>query len=789
MAFEFIQSLRGILRNPGFALLSIVTLALGIGISTAVFSVVNGVLLQPLQFPQSERIISLNTRSPGRPTSGTRITGGDFADLRAQNQVFDAVSVYSGGEVGVQLRGHGEFTGVFWVNPEFFSIFGQKPGGFSTSSAVVAEAFAARNFGDSQRAVGQPIRVENRVYEITSVLKGARFPADAQVWLPAPYMPENLNRTAFNYRAVAKLRDGVSLEQAKANLDGIAAQLSSAFPKSNAGRTFEPVLLRKQLTGSVQSTLYLLLGAVLLVLLIACANVSNLLLARATIRSREIAVRTALGASRAAIVRMLVLESFTLAVLGGLLGTALAFWGTRAMLHFAPADLPRGQDIHLDYAVLAFAMALSLFSAMAFGVLPALQASRVDSSARGGFARGVLRGGSHRLRNCLVVAEIALSFVLATGAGLFFRSFLALNATDMGFQQERILVMYAHAPARELSQYVQVTHAFVDRLLPSLAGLPGVQGSAAVMGLPTGQYGSNGSYAVVGRLKSDGDKLPESNWALSSPNYFSTMHIPLLRGRDFTPRDQYDAPGVVIMSESAARQSFPGEDPVGRQLMCGLDAVTAKPMTIVGIAGDVRQDSPGSPPRPTLYMPMEQHPYHSNELQVIVRTAAAPGAMSSTIRKAAYDLNPEMAVKFTTMEEMISESIAAPRFRTFLAATFAMLALLVAMAGIYGVMSYVVTQRTQELGLRMALGAERGDVIGLVLWRAVALAAMGLALGAALSLAVSRLLGAMLFGLKATDPATYGLVVLAVGGIAILAAAGPAWRASSIDPMVALRQE
>jgi putative ABC transport system permease protein len=784
MANELIQSLRGILRSPGFALLSILTLALGIGISTAVFSVVNGVLLQPLQFPQPERIVSVNTWSPGRPTSGTRVTGGDFVDLRTQNKVFDAVSVYFGGEVGVQLRDHAEFIGVFWVNPEFFTVFGQHPAAFTVSSAVVGEAFATRNFGDPQRALGQSIHVENRVYEIASVQRGARFPANAEIWLPAPYIPDNLNRTAFNYRAVAKLKTGVSLEQARANLDSIAAQLAAAFPKSNKGRAFEPVSLRQQLTGSVQSTLYLLLGAVLLVLLIACANVSNLLLARATVRAREIAVRTALGASRAAIVRMLVIESLALATLGGLLGIVLASWGARALLHYAPANLPRGQEIHLDYAVLAFAMGLSLLSAVAFGVLPALHASRAEFSSR-----GVLRGGSHRLRNCLVVAEIALSFVLATGAGLFFRSFLTLNAVDMGFSQEKVLVMYAHAPARGLSQFVDVTHSFVDKLLPTLAAIPGVQGSAAVMGLPTGQYGSNGSYSVVGKPTAEGEKLPESNWALSSPNYFTTMHIPLLRGRDFTPRDQYDVPGIVIVSESAARQSFGTQDPIGRQLICGLDNVTAKPMTIVGIVGDVRQDSPGSPPQPTLYMPMEQHPYHSNELQVIVRTVAPPANMTSAIRKAAYDLNPEMAVKFTTMEEMISTSIAAPRFRTFLAGTFAILALLLAMAGIYGVMSYVVTQRTQELGLRMALGAERGDVIGLVLSRAATLAAAGLAIGAALSLAVSRLLGAMLFGLKATDPATYAMVLISVGSIAILAAAGPAWRASTIDPMVALRQE
>ncbi len=516
MFSEVLQSARGVRRNPGFALLSIGTLALGIGISTAVFSVVNGVLLEPLAFPQPDRIVSLNTKDAGRPSSIPRVTGGDFVDLRTANKVFDAVSVYFGGEMGVQLRGRAEFTGIRWVNPEFFKVFGQNVPAFSASGAVVGEAFATRYFGDAVRAVGQTIQVESRVYEIAAVLKGPRFPADTEIWLPAPYVPENLNRTAFNYRAVARLKSGVSIEQAQANLDNIAAALAASYPKSNDGRRLLAVPLRDQLTGPVRSTLYLLLGAVLLVLLIACANVSNLLLARATVRTREMAVRAALGASRARLVRMLIVESLTLAVLGGTLGVALAWWGTLALVHFAPPNLPRVDDIHVDYAVLAFAMGLSMLSAIVFGVLPALQASRVKFSSR-----GVLRGGSHTLRNALVVSEIALSFVLATGAGLFFRSFLALNAVDMGFQSDNILVMYAHAPAKGLNQYLDVGHSIISQLLPAVARLPGVQSTAAVMGLPTGQYGSNGSYAVLGKhIFGEGQKTARIQLGVEQPQLF-----------------------------------------------------------------------------------------------------------------------------------------------------------------------------------------------------------------------------------------------------------------------------
>jgi predicted permease len=394
------------------------------------------------------------------------------------------------------------------------------------------------------------------------------------------------------------------------------------------------------------------------------------------------------------------------------------------------------------------------------------------------------------------VAEIALSFVLVTGAGLLFRSFMALNSVDTGFRRDQILVMYAHAPAGSLDQYVGVGRMFVDKLLPEVSHLAGVQSAAAVMGLPTGQYGSNGSYAVEGQhtfatADTPGsfakEKMPESIWALPSPNYFATMGIPLLRGRDFNARDQYGALRVAIVSESLVRQSFPNENPIGRRIQCGLESL--EPMTIVGVVGDVRQNSPAAAPQPTIYMPLEQNPYHSNELQVVVRTARPASQLTGVVRKVAESTNSTMAVKFTTMETMVADSIAAPRFRTFLITIFAALALMLAVLGIYGVMSYIVSQRTAELGLRMALGAESGDVLQMVLLRAAGLAAIGLVLGAALSIAAGRAISSLLFGLTPTDPATWAGALAGVALIAVMAAMVPAWRASRIDPMVALRQE
>jgi putative ABC transport system permease protein len=773
MLFELRQSLRTVARNPGFTSLCALTLALGIGIATAVFSVVDGVLLEPLRFPQPDRIVTVTTKQFSRPNATPRMSGGDYVDVRSANRAFDAVSVYYGGEMGVQLHNSGgnsaEFTGVWWVNPQFFTVLGQQP----TENAAVSARFATRNFGDARRALGRRIQVENRSYEIGRILDGPRFPENADIWLPAPFMPGNLNRTAYNYRVLARLKPGFSPEAAQANLTAIATQIGEGK------KTFLVTPLRDQLVRPIRQTLYLLSGAVFLVLLIACANVSNLLLARSTVRAKEIAVRSALGASRSRLVRQLLLESGVLALLGGAGGIAIAWWGTRTLLHFAPANLPRTAEIGINIPVLAFAFGTALLSAVLFGILPALQTSRSEFSGR-----GVLKGGSHRLRNSLVVAEIALSFVLATGAGLFFRSFLALNAVDMGFEPTRMLVVSAHAPANTLPEYVSVAHKISADLLPAVARLPGVQSSAAVMGLPTGRYGSDGTYQILGKANTG-----EANFSLASPNYFSTLRIPLLRGRDFSSRDSFGNPGVAIVSAALVQQMFGAEDPLGRQISCGLDQYTGAPMTIIGVVGDVRQNTPGAPPSPNLYFPLEQHPFMANEVHVIARTSGKPEALTSAVRTLAHNFNPGMATQFTTLDEMLAESVSAPRFQTFLATTFGALALLLAMAGIYGVMSYMVSQRTQELGLRMALGATASGVIRLVMSKAAALAAAGLVFGGLLSFVSGKLIGSLLFGLTATDPATYLIAFVAVGSIAALAAAGPALRAARIDPMVALRDE
>ena len=594
------------------------------------------------------------------------------------------------------MGGTGQFAGVYWVAPSFFRVFSVVPSDGRTftaadgeQAAVIGAGFASRVFGRPERAVGRSVSVEDQTYEIVGVLPpGFAAPRNADVWLPMQPLSgisrNTVNRTSFNFQAVARLAPAVSLQQAQAELTVLGTRLARAFPDSNRNRTFSALPLRDRVVGPIRSTLYMLLGAVLLVLLIACVNVANLLLARATTRSHEIALRAVLGAGRWRLLRQLVAESLLLALIGGALGLALAYAGTTAFARLAPENLPRLDEVRVDWRVLAFAGACSVLASLVFGLAPAWQASRVDAQQRIA-GRGVLAGRSTRLRNLLVGGEIALSFALAIGGGLLFRSFMMLTAADLGYRDQSVFVLTAHRPAKGLQDYVRVAQ-FFSRLGSDFSALPGVTAVGAVMGLPAGPYGSNGSYIVEGRHPEGwGQRLPHAGFVLTSPGYFAALGMPLMSGRDFRDHDAYDAPFVAIVSRALARETFPGEDPVGKRLRCGLDAPDTW-MTIVGVVGDVMQDSPGSPPEPQLYMPLEQHPYHANEVQVVLRTAVPPGSLVPAVRRRMQELTPETAISFTTLEGLVTASIGMPRFRTVLVAAFAALALLLSMAGVYGVM-------------------------------------------------------------------------------------------------------
>jgi predicted permease len=643
------------------------------------------------------------------------------------------------------------------------------------------------------------VSIQSRPYEIVGVMPAAmQFPAQTDVWAAAPVEPSNRNRGGHNYLAVAKLAPGVPLEAANAQLSALAIQLAQAFPDTNGRKTFVASPLRDTLVSGVRATLFIMMGVVALVLLIACANVANLILARASGRSRELAVRAALGAGRRHIVGQLLAESLVLAMMAGAVGLLVAGVGTDVLMgarsRYLP--LPRLDDVHTDWRVLLFTAAVSVITAIGFGLVPALQASRVDVSEalNQGGSRGTLGAGSSRIRNGLVIAQIALSFMLAINAGLLFRSFVALTDTPLGFRTDGVLVAYANAPARGsifdksgLDDYLRVGQLF-DDLFARLPEIPGVISAGGAMGLPTGQYDSNGSYAVEGKQTFGGDfrRLPSAGFRLASPGYFGTMSIPVLRGRGFNDGDLYQRPFVAIISESLARQSFGADDPIGHRIMCGFDS--DQWMTIVGVVGDVRQASPASPPGPGLYMPLRQHPYAASNVQMVIRTSVQPESLIRAVRQTVRSMNPEVAMKFTTLETSVNDSIAAPRFRTALVSTFATLALMLAIAGMYAVMSYVTSQRTSEFGLRVALGAKAGDVVRLVLRGAARLVAIGIALGLVLALATGRLITTMLFGITPMDTQVYAGALLVALPLVFLAAIAPAIRAARVDPMIALRE-
>jgi predicted permease len=657
---------RALAKAPGFAASAIVTLALGIGATTAMFTVVDGVLLKPLGYRDADRIVALSTLFTNRGRAIPRLSGGDYVDIRARRDAFAAIATYYGGEMGVQVAGRAEFAGTMLTSTEFINVFAVAPlhgrvfnADDAERSAMVSVSFASRNFGGGEQAVGRSFNLEGRAYTIVGVVPASfQFPARTEVWVASSRDPDILNRTARTlHRTVAKLHQGVGVDAANARLAALGAT-GRGLSNSNSNKSFTASPLRERWWRRY-TTLVVLMGAVGLVLLIACANVANLTLARATARSREIAVRAALGGTRWQIVRQLLAESLVLAFAAGVLGVVIASVATDLLLlrGSAGVPLPRLTDVTVDWRVLLFAIALSFTSSVGFGLAPAFQASRVNLSdaLKQAGTRGVMGGPSGSLRSVLVVAQIAASFVLVIGAGLLFRSFLALVSVQLGFRIDTMLVMYAHAPARTEADYVRVVQ-FERELFERIRGLPGVESVAGAMGLPTGDYGSNGYYVLEGQgtMEEHAQELAHAEFSLSSPGYFATLGIPLLRGRDFTDRDRSGSPPVAIISDALARESFPNQDPIGRRLQCGLDAESMHWMTIVGVVGNVRQDSPASALSPALYMSLAQHPYRANEVRSrFGRIEAA--SMIAPVQQIVREMNPDVAMKFTTMDAMVRD--------------------------------------------------------------------------------------------------------------------------------------
>ncbi len=708
---------------------------------------------------------------------------------------------YAGWSTAVMVgNGAAEYAEAAQVSPEFFRVFGAEPvsGRLFTAeewtkgaSAVVGQGYAQSHFGDISNALGKALTIYGKPYTIVGVMPGGfDFPDKAQIWLTMDDDSKE-NRSANNFRVVGRLKDGVSIQEAQAQMTPIGDRLSKAYPDSNGNRNIAVTGMRDRLVKDVRTTLYLLLGAVGVVLLISCANMANLLLAKATSRTREIAIRAAVGAGRGRIVRQLITESVVLAMVAGAAGLFLAILGANALAAIAPSNVPRLADARLiDTWVLTFTLGISMVASLLFGLAPALTAARIDlnDALKLGGSKAVVGGGAGKLRSAIVVAEIALSVVLLAGAGLLIKSFFALNGVSLGYRTDHLLLMEADVPSSSLEDARKATLFYKD-LFQNIAQIPGVI-SVGAAGVAPGRTGSNGSYWVDVHNWPEHPGIDLDRQALFSvvaPQTFSTLGVRVLQGRDFNETDQYDAPFTVIINETMAKKTFPGQDPLGHLLLCGLDSPMA--MTIVGVVTDMHNSGPAALPGPEMFMPYEQHPLASAQLTVLVRTNAEPAALSSVLRKKVQERSTEVPMKFSTMNTLLAEDVAAPRFRTLLFLVFAGLAVCLAMAGVYGVMAYVVGQRLNEIGLRMALGASQGDVLRMVLKQGLTLAGAGVALGLAGAMGATRLLTSFLFEVKPGDPLTYVGVGVLLAVVAMAASYVPARRATRVDPLAALRQE
>jgi putative ABC transport system permease protein len=798
---------RMLARSPGFTLIAVAALALGIGANTVIFSVVNTLLLRPLPFPQSEQITAILVKDPETGSLHSAYSYPNFEDVRDQNHVFEQVAAYYNttaflriGDEPERLRGAYASADLFpllGVNPvvgRTFSREEERPG--SAGFIVLSYDFWQRRFNADRNIIGQQLPVGGKSVTVLGVMpQGFKFPINAEqvdFWMPlASSLSEGARaaRGAVYLTVVGRLKASVTLEQAQAEVNTIASRLEAQYPDANTGLNIALVPSQERLVGKVRPALLVLLAAVAFVLLIACANVANLMLARATVRRKEIAIRTALGASRWRVIRQLLTESLLLSSLGGVVGLLLAMWGMDLLVAYIPADIPRKGEIGMDKYVLIFTVGLTALTGIIFGLVPALQASKTDlNETLKDATRGV--SGSlqrNRMRSVLVISEIALSLVLLIGAGLLFQSFRRLLEVSPGFEPNHVLTADVSVSDKKYPENAQRT-AFYHEALERMAAIPGVQAVGVVYPLPLGGSFIAFTFDIGGRPPFPPGQQPSSDRRVISPGYFQAMSIPVRKGRAFGEQDKSNAPPVVIINETFARRFFPGEDPIGKSIIPGEGG---EPISreIVGIVGDVRHGGLDTETTPEYYIPYEQTDV--DDFTVVARTASGnPTNIAAALRGVIVGMDKEQPIyNIRPMTQLLNESVARRRFNMALLGGFALLALLLAAIGIYGVISYSVAQRTREIGIRIALGAQIRDVIKLILKQGLALAIVGLAAGLLVSFFMTKLMSSLLFGVSATDPVTFGSVALILLFVALLACYIPARRAAKVDPNVALRYE
>lgn len=790
---------RSLLKRPGFTSIALIALALGIGANTAIFSLVNAVLLRALPFAEPDRLVWAwgNIRNGGNRASVSPL---DYLDFRQQNTTFDQLAAIFTLPLPINLTGSGEperltaagatgnFFQVLGVNPllgRTFLLENEKPG--SDQVAVLSYALWQKRFAGDTNIINKTVTLDGKTFVVLGVMPPEfSFPRSAELWVPMNFdvEPGMKQRKAHFLRPIGKLKPGVTMAQAQADTDAISRRLEQQYPESNSGWSLRLVSLREQMVGNTRPTLFILLGAVGFVLLIACANVANLLLVRAAGRQKEIAVRSALGAGRFRIVRQMITESVLLALAGGFFGTLLAVWGVELLVKFSADSLPPTARVKIDATVLGFTFLLSAITGVLFGLAPALRTLRLnltESLKEGGRTPGD-GAQRNRTRSVLVVLESAVAVVLLIGAGLLIRSLVSLQNTNPGFDAQNVLTMRLNLPLEKYGTPEKAGN-FFSQLETRLSGLPGVENVGYVSELPLSGGLNDMPYTVEGRPPVPFDQMFDDDFRRVNRQYFAAMRIPLLRGRNFTEQEVNQGGKVVIISELLARRVFPNEEPLGKRLilMMGTD-----PIEIIGIVGDIRHRGLEAPPAAAMYLPTNQTQWRT----IVLRTKGDPAALAAAVRNEVHGIDPDQPVaEVRTMEEWVETSVAGPKYRTTLLALFALVALVLASTGIYGVMSYSVTQRTHEIGVRMALGARQRDVLKLVVRQGMTLVVVGVGIGLLGAFALTRVLSTILFGVTAKDPLTFVAVASLLTLVAFVACYLPARRATKVDPLVALRYE
>jgi predicted permease len=805
------QGIRAMLRTPAFTAIAVIVLALGIGANTAIFSVVDAVLLRPLAYRDSDRLVTILMHGEGP------VSVANYIDWRDQSHSFAAMGAadyWSPNLTGVDAPEHiaglkvtQSLFPMLGIDPLLGRVFVEgedKDGG--DREVILSYRLWQRRFSSDHNVLGKPIVLDGNAYIVVGVMpEGFHFApfwaTKAELWVPNAFGARINNRGGNSLRIFARLKDGVSRTQARAEIASITARLEQQYPGTNRDAVITP--LKEKVVGPIETPLLVLLGAVAFVLLMTCANVAHMLLARAAARRKEVAVRAALGARRGRLIRQFMTESSLLGALGGAAGLLLAVVATRALIAISPANIPRVQTVSIDMHAALFLLAATILTGLGFGLVPALQASSVNVNDT---LKECGRGNSeavdrNRLRNLLVVSEFALALMLLIGAGLMIRTFAALEAVDPGFNPHNVISMIVSVSGSKEEDPGR-RELFYRQLIERVRSLPGVQAAGGINHLPLAGDLWGWHFAIEGRPKPRPGEKPGAVYRMVTPGYFSAMRLPMIRGRDITEADNVTAPGVVIVNEQAARQYWPGEDPIGKRIC--FDDDTTNPaawLTIIGIAKDAKQDSWTDKATPEAYLAaFQNHDYlgdspteaskHMNYITLVARTAGDPALAASAMKEAARSFDRNLAItQVVTMDGVVAESNAQPRFEMLLLTIFAAVALVLAAVGIYGVISYSASRRTHEIGVRMSLGATRGDVLLLVVRQGLWLALAGSVAGIAGALLLSRLMAKLLYGVQPTDPETFGAVAVGLGVVAMLACYVPARRAMHIDPMAALRYE